>query len=60
MLFIYSNYSYIKTLILPQVPPKSIVQNVPYNMVLKKNMEDRKTYLANLFEPILNIAERLK
>ena len=55
LLFIYSNYSYIKALILPRVPSKPIVKNVPYNVVLKINMEDRKTYLANIFEPILKV-----
>ncbi|MFA4935972.1 MAG: hypothetical protein WC568_09065 [Candidatus Methanoperedens sp.] len=55
MLFIYSNFSYVKALILPQVSAKPIVKNVPYNVVLKTNMEDRKTYLANFFEPILKI-----
>lgn len=59
ILFVYSNFSLIfsltKSLILPKVTGKPVVKNVPYNVVLKTNMEDRKTYLANFFEPILKI-----
>jgi len=55
ILFVYSNFSYIKTLLLPKVTGKPIVKNVPYDVVLKINMEDRKTYLANFFEPILKV-----
>ena len=55
ILFIYSNYSYLKSLILPKVIGKTIVKNIPYNVILKTNMEDRKIYLANFFAPILKI-----
>lgn len=55
LLFIYSNYSYIKNLVLPKVTGKPIVKNDPYDKVLKTNMEDRKIYIANFFEPILKM-----
>jgi hypothetical protein len=49
ILFIYSNYLFIISIIAPKVPEKQIVKNVPYGEVLEKDMFDRKAYVSNMF-----------
>ncbi len=55
ILFIISTISLIKSTIMRKDIGKPNVKNIPYDAVLKTNIDDRKIYLANFFEPILKI-----
>ena len=55
ILFIYSNYSLVKSCIIKKRSGKQIVKNTSYGHILKDSMVDRNLYITTLMKPILKI-----